>query len=275
LLASVTAVILAGFLILQDTHTLDGDFGWAPPVAQYLDNVRADRSTWSSTRITLLPLQVPNLIANTWVQAEGQEEEFLSLVDPHFHVGPASGAFSILDPEGQVRPVGASLTTALRMAQLDSVASGTAVRETTGAGLCITLTPDQRWLGISVPHQQSQGRMFLALDYTAVRSAPFQIATVTAEGIIQKNAWSSTITAGHQLGVYPLDGQSFDALQLSAPTADAQLCLRGIAVLQPVRGAGKMNCSLVDSYGGSGARTACGTVVRQADELSQLLEHAA
>jgi hypothetical protein len=275
LLTSVTLVILAGFLILQDTRTLDGDSGWAPSVAQYLNNVRADRSTWSSPRITLLPLQVPNLIANTWVEAEGQEEEFLNLVDPHFHLGPASGAFSILDPEGQVRPVGASVTAALRMPQLDSVASGTAVRENTGAGMCITLRTDQRWLGISVPHQQSQGRMFLALDYTAVRSAPFQIGTVTAAGTNRANAWPSTITSGHHLGVYPLDGQSFDALQLSAATADAQICLRGVAVLQPVWGAANTNCSLVDSYGGSGAITACGTVVRRADELSQFLEPAA
>jgi hypothetical protein len=260
------------FLIAQDVHSLDGDFSYAPALQNFYSNVRAGQGAWSSKSVALLPLQIPKTAVSAWASAWGQEENFLSVVDPGRPGSPGQGHFSVITDHGQVRPVAAKVTAVIPAQELVDTSSGTATRASQSAGMCVALNSDSGWMRFAVPHQQSQnGRLFVALAYSAVGTASVQMTTVSSDGSFHENTWPTTITTGRHVAVYPLDGRTFDSVQFSSLSGHARVCVSGAAVVKPVWTTAGAGCSVVDDYGGVGPATPCGTVVDSTRQLSALI----
>jgi hypothetical protein len=268
----VVSLGVAGFLVAQDVHTLGGDFSFATSLQNYYSNVRSDQSVWSSRSIALLPLQVPKIVASGWVEGWGQEENFLSVVDPAFHLEPGTGQFSVINQRGQVRAVAAKVTAVIRTGSLAAATTGTVVRQSNSPAVCSSLNSDQQFLRFAVPHQETSARLFVALSYAAVGTGTVQITTVSADGSYRENAWPATLPAGRHIAVYPLDGRSFDSVQFSPLAGDSsRVCVSGVAVVQPVRMSPDGGCSVVSLVGGTGPETTCERVVTSTAQLSTVI----
>ena len=200
----------------------------------------------------------------------------MSVVDQAYRSSPATGRFSVIAKDGHVRKVAAKVTAVTPTSQLMSTTIGTVSREVNSSGMCFALDSGRDWIRFAVPQdQETHGRPFVALAYRAFGSADLQITTVQSDGKFYENAWPATIVAGRHVAVYPLDGQSFDSVQFSVTSGRVNLCVSGIAVIQPIWTSADANCSFVSAYGGVGPFTPCGERVESVKELSTLMSRPA
>ena len=271
---TLTAFVTLGvalFLIAEDVHTLDRDFSFAPRYRTSTRMSAPDRASGLRSQLHCCRSKYPERLRPDGRLVGVLEENFLSVVDPGRPIDPGAGHFSVITDHGLVRPVSAKVTAVIPTQELVDTSSGAATRASQ-SGMCVALNAGHGWLRLAVPHQQStNGRLFVALAYSAVGTAAIQMTTVSLNGAYHENAWPITITAGRRVAVYPLDGRTFDNVQFSSLSGHARVCVSGAAVLQPVWTTTGATCSVVDDYGGLGPATSCGTVVDSTKQLSALI----
>ena len=192
------------------------------------------------------------------------------MVDPRFTLGPATGPFAIIGASGQLRSVNVRVSDAQLASQLVASASGTMPRQLSKHDMCLSVAPDGRWLRVAASSVNAFGRLFTAIAYTSTTNTQVRLTTVKSDGSYQSDIWPTTLTSGQHVQVLPVDGRSFDFLQLTGSAGHARVCVNWLAVLQPVESKGH-SCTLIDEYGATGPRTTCGNVVSRANELSEIL----
>lgn len=247
LVAAVVALAAVFGWVIASTSVFAATSLDAPRAAHdFVEGASSTSDIWSEPEVSLVLLQAPEAVANSWATPRyGREEFLLPLIAPGWRPGHNfTGNPMFLDSSGQVKRAALKRVAG----PMKPTAAGSSTGSCPGSGPSLS--------SVSLP-SAVVGEPFVAkISYVGTTAGQLTVASGPNRAT-KATSWPTPLSAGNNTVVVTLPSRFVGSIEMSfVPGGSGSLCATSVEVLRPLLQDGS-NCHLINRFGDTQEPTTC------------------